>query len=62
MEFEKLSSYNSGHLKALNVLVKINGRSVFKVLVNRGSTLNLVPCKFFKKLKKKDVYIQMSSC
>ena len=50
MEFdEKLHVHNSRHLKALNISARINGKPCSRVLVDGGSTLNLIPYKFFKK-------------
>lgn len=54
MEFEKLPICSFKHLMALNISAMINGKSVFEVLIEGGSTLNLIPYKFFKKLGKRD--------
>ena len=54
MEFEKPSYEGSKHLRAFNINARINGCSVSKVLTDRGSTLNLVPYIFLKKMGKRD--------
>ncbi|KAF7847472.1 hypothetical protein BT93_L2936 [Corymbia citriodora subsp. variegata] len=50
MEFEKVPIHNVKHLRALNILARINDRPMSKVLVDGSSILNPIPYKYFKKL------------
>lgn len=54
VEFEKPPPNDSNHLRALNINAKINGQPVSRVFVDRGSTLNLIPYRFYKKLGRCD--------
>lgn len=61
MEFEKHSFQVSKHLRALKINAWIDGHPISKVLVDGGSTLNLIPSKLLRKLGKRDEEIISSN-